>query len=276
MAKEKIERTPQVLPGQAHGPAVVIARRAADRLRAGHLWMYRSDVESLIPREGDAEIAAGALVTVADSRGIPLGSGLYSSASQIAVRMVSGEAKLTREAYLSEVRERLEAALTLRAEFAPVSGTNDSCRLVFAEADGLAGNRGGPLQRSCDPAASDPGNGAGGSSRGAGGGFRANTSVARSRRSSSGPTRRFASWRSWRRLQTEPLYARSRGKADDGLHDQRNALPLRRLGRPEDGSVSRSACELCRCRSSRAWRGTRYLHLSGRLCAASGPDAAIG
>ncbi|HMF53101.1 MAG TPA: class I SAM-dependent rRNA methyltransferase, partial [Edaphobacter sp.] len=139
MAKERYERTPQVLPGQAHGPAVVIARRASDRLRAGHLWIYRSDVESLIPREGNAEIAAGALVTVADSRGIPLGSGLYSSASQIAVRMVSEEAKLTREAYLSEVRERLHTALMLRSEFVPVSSTNDSYRLVFAEADGLPG-----------------------------------------------------------------------------------------------------------------------------------------
>ena len=35
------------------GPAAVVARRAADRLRAGHLWVYGSDVEALIPLSWD-------------------------------------------------------------------------------------------------------------------------------------------------------------------------------------------------------------------------------
>ncbi|HEY0163630.1 MAG TPA: SAM-dependent methyltransferase, partial [Edaphobacter sp.] len=137
--KRPVERVPEVLPGQEHGPAVVIARRASERLRGGHLWVYRSDVESLIPYTGEDAIAAGALVTVVDGRGIPLGSGLYSAASQIAVRMVSDEAKLGREAYLDGVRERVAEALALRGELAPFSETEDSCRLVFAEADGLPG-----------------------------------------------------------------------------------------------------------------------------------------
>jgi 23S rRNA (cytosine1962-C5)-methyltransferase len=76
---------------------------------------------------------------VVDGRGIPLGSGLYSSASQIAVRITSSEPGLTRGAYLNEVRERLVSALKLRAELAPPSATDDSCRLVFAEADNLPG-----------------------------------------------------------------------------------------------------------------------------------------
>jgi 23S rRNA (cytosine1962-C5)-methyltransferase len=138
-AKGRVERAPRVVEGQPHGPAVVIARRAADRLRAGHLWVYRSDAEELVPREGETEVGAGALVTVVDGRGIPLGSGLYSTSSQIAVRMVGAAARLSREAYLAEVRERLEAALRLREELAPWSKQNDSCRLVFAEADGLPG-----------------------------------------------------------------------------------------------------------------------------------------
>jgi 23S rRNA (cytosine1962-C5)-methyltransferase len=74
-----------------------------------------------------------------DSRGIPLGTGLYSAASQIAVRMVSAEAALSRAAYLEEVRERVVAALDLRDEVAPTSAENDACRLVFSEADGLPG-----------------------------------------------------------------------------------------------------------------------------------------
>ena len=101
--------------------------------------MYRSDVETLVPPVGSEEIAGGSLVTVMDGRGIPLGTGLYSSASQIAARMVSAEVGLTRGAYLEQVRERLLAALALRDEIAPRSAENDACRLVFSEADDLPG-----------------------------------------------------------------------------------------------------------------------------------------
>jgi 23S rRNA (cytosine1962-C5)-methyltransferase len=128
-----------VVAAQPFGPAASVTRRAADRLRAGHLWVYRSDVETLVPATGSGEIAGGALVTVMDSRGIPLGTGLYSAASQIAVRMVSVEASLSRGVYLEQVRERVVAALALRDEVAPESMENDACRLIFSEADGLPG-----------------------------------------------------------------------------------------------------------------------------------------
>ena len=139
MVRNVEERGPRVVAAQPYGPAAAVTRRAADRLRAGHLWVYRSDVESLVPPVGAAEIDGGALVTVMDSRGIPLGTGLYSAASQIAVRMVSAEAALTRGAYLEQVRERVVAALALRDEVAPESMENDACRLVFSEADSLPG-----------------------------------------------------------------------------------------------------------------------------------------
>ena len=139
MLKKVEERGPRVVAAQPHGPAAAVTRRAADRLRAGHLWVYRSDVESLVPGVGTTEIPGGALVTVMDSRGIPLGSGLYSAASQIAVRMVSAEVALTRGAYLEQVRERVIAALSLRDEVAPQSMENDACRLIFSEADDLPG-----------------------------------------------------------------------------------------------------------------------------------------
>jgi len=139
MVKRVVEREPRVVAGQAHGPAVVITRRATDRIRAGHLWVYRSDVETLVPALEASEIVAGALVTVMDGRGIPLGSALYSAASQITLRVVSGETALTRDKYLEEVRERAVAALALRDEVAPESMENDACRLIFSEADGLPG-----------------------------------------------------------------------------------------------------------------------------------------
>lgn len=126
------------------GAVATITRRAADRLRGGHLWVYRSDVERLGPgTEGPPEIAAaGSLVSVADSRGIPLGTALYSAGSEIALRIVSPRPGVGRAEYLAELRERVEAALQLREILAPEafssSGTN-ACRLLFAEADALPG-----------------------------------------------------------------------------------------------------------------------------------------
>jgi len=133
------DRAPRVVAAQPHGPAAAITRRAADRLRAGHLWVYRSDIESLVPPVGATDLQPGALITVMDSRGIPLGTGLYSAASQIAVRIVSNEAALPRTTYLDQLRERVLTALALRDEVAPESMEDDACRLIFSEADGLPG-----------------------------------------------------------------------------------------------------------------------------------------
>jgi 23S rRNA (cytosine1962-C5)-methyltransferase len=138
------EREPRVGKAQAFGPAAVVSRRAVDKVRAGHLWVYRSDVEELVPALGDGELEAGALASVVDGRGIPLGTALYSSSSQIALRMVSEAAGVSRAAYLEQARERVLAALKLRREVAPesfdgASRENNACRLIFSEADGLPG-----------------------------------------------------------------------------------------------------------------------------------------
>ena len=111
-----------------------ISRRAADRLRAGHLWVYRSDIES-----AQAELGAGGLVSVVDGRGAPLGTALYSSSSQIAARIVSRQPGLGRADYLKDVRERVRGALSLRRELAPSSKDNNARRLIFSEADALPG-----------------------------------------------------------------------------------------------------------------------------------------
>jgi 23S rRNA (cytosine1962-C5)-methyltransferase len=101
--------------------------------------VYRSDVDEIYPAVGDAGIAAGAIVSVLDGRGFPLGSAIYSDASQIALRVVSEKTGLTRAEYLSDLRERVAAAIALRREVAPESEENDACRLIFSEADGLPG-----------------------------------------------------------------------------------------------------------------------------------------
>jgi 23S rRNA (cytosine1962-C5)-methyltransferase len=111
-----------------------ITRRAADRLRAGHLWVYRSDIE-----QPDETLAPGALVTIVDSRRIPLGTALYSTTSQIAARLISRTPALTREQYLIDLKDRIESALALRRELAPISEKDNAHRLIFAEADDLPG-----------------------------------------------------------------------------------------------------------------------------------------
>ena len=72
----------------------MISRRAADRLRAGHLWVYRSDIEHMV------EMEAG-LIAVADHRGFPLGTALWSPTSQIALRLLTSDPHLTHPAWLA-------------------------------------------------------------------------------------------------------------------------------------------------------------------------------
>jgi 23S rRNA (cytosine1962-C5)-methyltransferase len=114
------------------GAGARINRRAADRLRTGHLWVYSSDIES-IDLENET---APALLPVADSRGLLLGTALYSPVSQISLRMVSREA-VTEEEWLRLLAARLRSAIRRRRPL--LSKETNACRLVFSEADELPG-----------------------------------------------------------------------------------------------------------------------------------------
>jgi 23S rRNA (cytosine1962-C5)-methyltransferase len=122
--------------------AVRITRRAAERLRAGHLWVYRTDLAE-VSEAADTVAAPGSLVTVQDPAGKPLGSALYSSASQIALRLVSRNPELSRAQYLEELRERIGAALERRRRVAPLGTAPGEAttaqRLLFSEADDVPG-----------------------------------------------------------------------------------------------------------------------------------------
>jgi 23S rRNA (cytosine1962-C5)-methyltransferase len=109
------------------GPAVTISPRGVARLEGGHVWVYRSDVTV-----GD-DVAPGSLVTVSDNRGKFLGTALYSSSSQIAIRMVSRQKV---EDLAALVAERIRAAIAYRQK---IVSDSDACRLVFSEADFLPG-----------------------------------------------------------------------------------------------------------------------------------------
>ncbi len=104
---------------------VVISHRGADRVRAGHPWIYRSDIV-----ESDAE--PGDLVRVREHGRRVLGWALWSSLSQISIRMMGGPADAVEERALFQ--ERLRAAIAYRAELA-IDST--AYRLVHGEADRL-------------------------------------------------------------------------------------------------------------------------------------------
>jgi len=111
-----------------------ITRRAADRLLAGHLWIYRTDLES-----HTTDLTPGSLITLTDTRNTLLGTAIYSTASQIAARLISRTPNLTRAQYLADIRTRIADALQLRRELAPVTAANNAHRLIFSEADNLPG-----------------------------------------------------------------------------------------------------------------------------------------
>ena len=113
--------------------AVRVSRRAADRLQAGQVWVYRSDVEAW--PEGVEQMGAG-LMPVTDRRGALLGTGLYSPASEIVVRLVSQEL-MTKAEWQEALRTRLRAAIERRQPM--LDEDSDACRLVFSEADELPG-----------------------------------------------------------------------------------------------------------------------------------------
>ena len=118
-------------PPQEQTDAAIISRRAADRLRGGHVWVYRSDISSLPENPAN-------LLAIRDQRGVLLGTALYSPSSEITLRLIAREELASEADWLQILQERLHAALALRSDLL-ASTENNACRLVFSEADALPG-----------------------------------------------------------------------------------------------------------------------------------------
>ncbi|HYH87184.1 MAG TPA: class I SAM-dependent rRNA methyltransferase [Pyrinomonadaceae bacterium] len=103
--------------------SVTITRRGAERARAGHLWIYRSDVRDTSDAQG------GATLRVEDERGRFVGHALYSDRSEIALRLLTArDEAVDREWW----RTRLRAAASRRAG---LEREADAFRLVYSEGD---------------------------------------------------------------------------------------------------------------------------------------------
>ena len=99
-----------------------------ERLRAGHLWVYRNEIARIdgTPEDGDP-------ITLRSAAGRFLGSGLLNTRSLITVRVYASDDRDLDHAFF---RSRLESALSLRARI--VVGATAS-RVVFGEGDLLPG-----------------------------------------------------------------------------------------------------------------------------------------
>jgi len=103
---------------------VTVNKRGADRVRQGHLWIYRSDIV-------DIEAEGGSVVTVKDERGNPVGKALFSNASQIALRFLT---QTTEEIDRDWWRRRIRQAIGRRQ----VSADTNAYRLIYSEGDLLS------------------------------------------------------------------------------------------------------------------------------------------
>ena len=102
--------------------SVVISPRGVERIRSGHLWIYRSDIRT-------AQAEPGSIVRLVDERANFLGRAFYSDKSQISVRLLTREDVPVDRAFFTE---RIRRAVSYRDL---VVENSDACRLVYGEAD---------------------------------------------------------------------------------------------------------------------------------------------
>jgi 23S rRNA (cytosine1962-C5)-methyltransferase len=107
---------------------VILKPGEADRILAGHPWIYHGEILRLTTPAGDGE-----LVQVKDHRQRLLGTGFYNSKSKINVRLLSPDRVTPNEAFFEE---RIRAALEIRKRYLPNA---TSFRVVNAESDFLSG-----------------------------------------------------------------------------------------------------------------------------------------
>jgi 23S rRNA (cytosine1962-C5)-methyltransferase len=109
-------------------PTILLKPGEADRIIAGHPWVYHGSVLRLTQPAED-----GALVQVKDHRQRLLGVGFYNSKSRINVRVLSPERVQVDQAFFEA---RIRTALAVRQKHLPGA---TSFRVVNAESDFLSG-----------------------------------------------------------------------------------------------------------------------------------------
>ncbi|HEX8649242.1 MAG TPA: class I SAM-dependent rRNA methyltransferase [Pyrinomonadaceae bacterium] len=102
---------------------VAITQRGAERVRAGHLWLYRSDIANAV------SVPGGSIVRVRDVRGRYIGRALYSDRSEISLRLLTlQDEEIDREWWRRRLREAARRRTAIAAD-------SNAYRLVYSEGD---------------------------------------------------------------------------------------------------------------------------------------------
>jgi 23S rRNA (cytosine1962-C5)-methyltransferase len=109
---------------------VVLSPRGVERLKNGHVWVYKTDVAAAPDARG------GEVVRLVDERGWFLGKAFYGKESQISVRLLTREDEPIDEAFFAQ---RISQAVALRETIRPDPERKRATRLVHGEADLLPG-----------------------------------------------------------------------------------------------------------------------------------------
>ncbi|MDD3335784.1 MAG: class I SAM-dependent rRNA methyltransferase [Eubacteriales bacterium] len=105
--------------------SAILLRGKEQRVYGGHPWVFRSDIGKV-----EGEYKDGDVVRVLNDRGKFLAMAVYNPRSQISLRILSRREEPIDSGF---IRERVKRAIAYRRCFADFN----SCRLIFAESDGL-------------------------------------------------------------------------------------------------------------------------------------------
>lgn len=103
---------------------IFLHRGKEQRVYGGHPWIFRSDIDRVTGPETDG------VARVFSSKGTFLAMAVYNPLSMISLRVLSRREEVIDGAF---IRGRVKRALAYRRLFADLN----SCRLLFAESDGL-------------------------------------------------------------------------------------------------------------------------------------------
>lgn len=102
---------------------ITVTKRGADRIRRGHLWIYRSDVVNA------DDAAGGSIVPVIDTGRNFVGQAFYSDSSQIELRFLAQTHEvIDRDWWRTKIRAAVERRHGITA-------TTNAYRLVYSEGD---------------------------------------------------------------------------------------------------------------------------------------------
>lgn len=101
---------------------IEVTRKGANRIRNGHLWIFKSDIRA-------ANAAGGTVVTVLDERRKFLGKAFYSDKSEIALRFIThDDVRIDKEFW----RKRILQAAERREHYRKAAS---GFRLIYSEGD---------------------------------------------------------------------------------------------------------------------------------------------